>query len=91
MSALSRLCRHQHNPVLCWFKVNLRSSYVEYNNFCIKGQIITLADITRRDYVKKPCGANMCTLGWTFKRTLNDETLNYSKKIVLDFLKTNES
>ncbi len=86
MLALSRLFRCQHNLVSCWFKVNLMSSYVEYSNFCNKGKVVTLADITCANYVKKPCEANMCTLGWTFKKALNDETLNCCiKKILLDF------
>ncbi len=56
--------RHECNPTSCWFKVNLGSSYIEYNNFCIKGKIITLAVITRAYYFKKlSCGTNTYTFG----------------------------
>jgi hypothetical protein len=69
------------------FRVNLRSNYVEYTNFYIRGKIITPMNITHEDYVKMlPCGANTCTFYWTLKRALNSETLKcHSKEILLDF------
>lgn len=61
-------CRH--NPMSHQFKVNLRSNYVEYTNFCIRGKIITPMNITHENYVKQlPCKANTSTFDWTFKRT----------------------
>ncbi len=63
--------RHQRNTSSCQFRVNLRWSYIKYNNFCIKGKIIT-----RVGYIKKlPCKAYTCTLGWRMKRKLNDEII----------------
>jgi hypothetical protein len=77
MLALSRQ-PHQfrcwRNMSSCQFRVNLRWNYIKYNNFCIKGKIITLADITHAKHVKKlPCRTYMCILGWRIKRKLNDE------------------
>lgn len=36
-----------------WFKVNLRKTLAEYNNFCNKGNIVTPTNFTRVDYVKQ--------------------------------------
>jgi hypothetical protein len=76
MSCQSCQFRHWHKPLSCQSRVNLRWSYTKYNNFCIKGKIITLVDITCANYVKKlSCKVNTCTLGWRIKRKLNDETI----------------
>jgi hypothetical protein len=32
--------------------IGLGSTYVEYNSFCIKGKIVTIANITHENYVK---------------------------------------
>jgi hypothetical protein len=71
MSYQSHLFGCQCNLASHWSRVN----YVEYNNFCIKGKIIILMNITCVDYVKMlPWGPNTCILGWTFKRKLNATT-----------------
>ncbi len=44
----------------------------EYNDFCIKGKMVTHVSTTPMDYVKKiPRRPNKCILGWTCKKTLN--------------------
>lgn len=47
--------RHRCNPTSHRFKVNLGSSYIEYNNSCIKAKIITLVVITSVGYYKRYC------------------------------------
>jgi hypothetical protein len=36
-----------------FMRSDLRSTYVEYSNFCIKGEMVTHVNITLVDYVKK--------------------------------------
>jgi hypothetical protein len=36
-----------------WFKVNLKKTLAEYNNFCSKGNIVTFTNFTHVDYVKQ--------------------------------------
>ncbi len=48
----SHLFWHQCNLASHQFNANLRSTYAEYINCCIKGKLVTFVDITCVNYVK---------------------------------------
>ncbi len=83
MSALSHHINHVHfDANLTMRQISLRSTYVEYNKFHIKGKIISPMGITHVDYVKE---ITMGTKHVHFWLIILNNIKCCNKKIIFDF------
>ncbi len=83
MSVVSRHISHVHfdaNITMC--RISLGSMCVEYNNFHIKGKIVTLMGITHADYVKE---TTMGTKHVHFWLIISNNIKCCNKKNIFDF------